>query len=267
MLHIIVCMKQVLDPEMPLSLFKIDSRTKRAIQPRATPPVFSPFDENALEAALRIKDCRETRITVISLGKKLSRAVAASALAAGADNLVLLQDEAFDDFNTHLTARVIATALKKAGRFDLVLCGLQAADTNAGQVGPGIAHLLGIPCITAAHKMEFMDGSIQVKKNTPDGYEIIRLPVPSVVTVTGETGKLRKPAVEAFVSSAKKPVTTWNAGELGIDISDTARSVVMNISVPVHEGKCEMIDGSGPEETARNLVMKLRDIRAIRQFP
>ena len=94
MKNIIVCMKQVLDPEIPLSLFHIDTEAKQAIQPKAMPPVLSPFDENALEAALKIKDVQEVTVTVISLGKKLNRVVVSSALAAGADQLILVQDEA-----------------------------------------------------------------------------------------------------------------------------------------------------------------------------
>jgi len=140
--NIIVCMKQVLDPEIPLSLFHIDTEARQAIPPKATPPVLSPFDENALEAALKIKDTQESNVTVISLGKKLNRVVVSSALAAGADHLVLLQDEAFSDFNTYLTAGALAAAIKKLGPYDLILCGLQAADTNTGQVGTGIASML-----------------------------------------------------------------------------------------------------------------------------
>ena len=263
MFNIIVCMKQVLDPEMPLSLFDIDTEAKRAIQPRATPPVFSPFDENALEAALRIKDIQESNVTVISLGKKLTRAVVTSALAAGADNLFLLQDEAFDEFNTHLTAYAIAAAVKKIGQYHLILCGLQAADTNAGQVGTYIAYILGIPCITEAHKVTFDNDSIRVKRTAPDGYETIEAPTPAVVTTTGEVGVLRKPDIRAFVSAVKKPITTWNAEELGIETADTSRFTIVNMSIPTHEGSCEIVDGSSPEEKARNLATKLREINVI----
>ena len=181
-------MKQVLDPEMPLSLFKIDTEARRAIPPRATPPVLSPFDENALEAALRIKDTQEVTITVISLGKKLTRAVVSSALAAGADRLVLLQDKVFDEFNTLLTSKALAAAIRKLGDAHLILCGLQAADTNNGQVGTRIAGILNIPCITAARNVDFNSDMVRVEKTVSDGYEVIETPSPALVTVTGEAG-------------------------------------------------------------------------------
>ena len=87
MKNIIVCMKQVVDPEAPLSLFHIDPVARRALLPKATPPVLSPFDENALEAALKIKDTQEAKVTVITMGRKLVKTVVRTPLAAGADQL------------------------------------------------------------------------------------------------------------------------------------------------------------------------------------
>jgi len=256
-------MKQVLDPEIPLSLFHIDTEARQAIQPKAMPPVLSPFDENALEAALEIKDIQESNVTVISLGKKLTKAVVSSALAAGADRLVILQDEAFGEFNTYLTANAIATAIKKLGQYDLILCGLQAADTNTGQVGTGIASILGIPCITAALKVELDNDKVRVEKALPDGYEVIEAPTPVVVTTTYEVGALREPGVEAFMSAAKKPITTWNARDLGIETGNTGRFTMIKMDAPAHESKCEILEGSSSEEKAVKLVTKLKEIKVI----
>jgi len=263
MKNIIVCMKQVLDPEIPLSLFRIDTEAKQAIQPKATPPVLSPFDENALEAALKIKDAQESNVTVISLGEKLNRVVVSSALAAGADQLVLLQDEAFGEFNTYLTANAIAAAIKKLEQYDLILCGLQAADTNTGQVGTGIASILGIPCITAARKVELDNDTVRVEKTLPDGYEVLEAPAPAVVTTTYEVGALREPGVEAFMSAAKKPITTWDAQQLEIDIDNTNRFTMIKMDEPVHESKCEMLEGSSSEEKAVKMVTKLKEVKVI----
>lgn len=256
-------MKQVLDPEMPLSLFQIDTEAKRAIPPRATPPVLSPFDENALEAALRIKDAQEATITVISLGKKLTKAVVTSALAAGADRLILLQDEVFDEFNTSLTSMALAAAIQKLEDVHLVLCGLQAADTNNGQVGSRIADILNIPCITAARKVEFDGDVLRIEKTLSDGYEIIETASPALAIVTGEVGILRKPDMEAFVSAAKKPVTTWDAEDLGIETSDTDHKAIVKMNTPVYPESCEILEATSPEELAANLAIKLKEINVI----
>jgi electron transfer flavoprotein beta subunit len=261
--NIIVCMKQVLDPEIPLSLFHIDTEAKQAVQPKAMPPVLSPFDENALEAALKIKDSQETNVIVISLGKKLNKVVVSSALAAGADQLILLQDEAFSEFNTHLTANAISAAIKKLGQYDLILCGLQAADTNTGQVGIGIAGILGIPCITSARNIELAADKVIVEKVSDDSSEILEVSTPAVVTTTYEVGVLREPGVEAFMSAANKPITTWNAQELGIEIENTNRFTMIKMVEPARESKCEILEGSSPEEKAEKLVTRLTEVKVI----
>jgi electron transfer flavoprotein beta subunit len=261
--NIIVCMKQVLDPEAPLSLFKIDAEAKQAVLPKATPPVLSPFDENALEAALKIKDGQAANVSVLTLGKKLTRAVVKATLAAGADQLFILEDESFSDFNTFLTARALAAAIQKTGACDLVLCGIQAADTNAGQVGTGIASILGIPCITLARKVELIGDKIKVERTTAEGYEIVEAPLPAVVTTGYEVGPLREPGVEAFMSAGKKPLTVWNAQALGLEAAQPSRTSFVKMFQPAHEAKCEIIEGASPEEKAAKLVTKLKETKLI----
>ena len=256
-------MKQVLDPEASLSLFKIDSEAKQAVLPKATPPVLSPFDENALEAALKIKDTQPANVTVISLGKKLTRAVVKSSLAAGADQMVLLEDEAFGDFNTYLTANALAAAIKKLGQYDLILCGLLAADTNAGQVGTGIASILDIPCITSARKVELVNDKLKIERSLPEGYEVIEVATPAVVTTSYEVGALREPGVEAFMSAGKKPMTVWNAQQLGLTPGQASRTSFLKMYQPAYINVCQMMDGSSPEEKAVKLVNRLKETKVI----
>jgi electron transfer flavoprotein beta subunit len=263
MKNIIVCMKQVLDPEIPLSVFKIDAEAKQAVLPKATPPVLSPFDENALEAALKIKDSQPATVTILSLGKKLTRAVVKAPLAAGADQLFLLEDESFNDFNTFLTASALAAAIRKLGQYDLILCGIQAADTNAGQVGTGIASTLGIPCITFARKVELNGDRLKVERILPEGYEVVEAATPAVVTTSYEVGTLREPGVEAFMSAGKKPMTVWNAQALGLEAAKPSRASFVKMYQPAHESKCEIIQGASPEDKAAKLVTRLKESKLI----
>lgn len=263
MKNIVVCMKQVLDPEMPLSLFRIDPETKSAIPAKGTPPVLSPFDENALEAALRIKDEQEAKVTVVTLGRKLVRAVVTAPLAAGADELVLLQDASFDEFDSCLTASVLAAAIKKMGACDLVLCGLQAADTNAGQVPIGIASLLGLPCITGARDVQLEEDTVVVERSLSEGYEVLETPCPAVVTVTYEIGSLREPGVEAFMSAGAKPITIWSVADLEQEETLAGGLETVSMEVPVHEGRCEVLEGESPQAKAQQLVAKLRQAKVI----
>lgn len=263
MKNIMVCMKQVLDPEMPLSLFRLDPETKAAVPPKGTPPVLSPFDENALEAALRIKDEQEAKVTVITLGKKLVRAVVTAPLAAGADQLVLLQDASFDEFDSYLTALALARAIKKLGPCDLVLCGLQAADTNAGQVGIGVASLLGLPCVTGVRSVRLQGDTAVVERSVPEGYEVLAVPCPAVLTATYEVGALREPGLEAFMSVGTKPVITWTAADLELDPATAGKAEILSMEVPIHESRCEMLEGVDPQAKAAELVARLRQAKVI----
>jgi electron transfer flavoprotein beta subunit len=143
---IIVCIKQVSDPEAPTSAYKIDADTQQVVL-KGIPPVLFPFDENALEAALCIKDAHESKVTVISAGWSLARPVLMKSLAAGADELLLLEDTSFEGMDSYATAATLAGAISKLGQYDLILTGRQAADTNAGMVGSGIAEILGITSV------------------------------------------------------------------------------------------------------------------------
>jgi electron transfer flavoprotein beta subunit len=162
-------------------------------------------------------------------GKKLARAVVKAPLAAGADQLFILEDESFGDFKTYLTANALAAAIKKIGQYDLILCGMQAADTNAGMVGTGIAATLGIPAVTFARKGELIGDKVRVERALPDGLEVIEVPTPVVVTCSYEVGALREPGVEAFMTAGKKPMTVWNAQHLELAADQVARINITNM--------------------------------------
>jgi len=264
MVNIIVCVKQVIDPEAPVSYFKVDTEAKRVIPPKGTPPVLNPFDENALEAALRIKDTQEAQVTVLSMGPSLAKPIVKQALAAGADELIILEDPIFEGLDSYSSAYILATAIKKIGKYDLILCGRQASDTDAGQVGSGIAEILEIPSITIARKVETNGGKARIERVLPDGYEVVEASMPALVTVGNEHAELREASVAAFVAAQKKPITTWNIQELGIDDpSRVKRTNLLKLYQPVHEAKCEMIQAETPEEAGANLALKLRENKVL----
>jgi electron transfer flavoprotein beta subunit len=260
MVRIIVCMKQVLDPEAPSSAFQVDSEAKRVIPPKGVPPVLNPFDENALEAALRIKDAQGAEITVISMGPSLAKPIMRKALAVGADQLILLEDSAFADLDSYSTAHVLALAIKKLGEYDLILCGREAADTDAGQVGSGIAEILGIPSVTVIRNVEVSNEKVRVERVVSDGYQVIEAPMPVLVTASSEAGELRMAALKAIMEAQKKTVMTWDAQELGVDLSQMKRVNLRQLFTPDHrECRCEMVEGQSPEEAGANLAAKLRE--------
>src|SRR5512136_3057335 len=168
-MNIIVCIKQVIDPEAPPSSFKIDPAANKIVPPQGIPPVISTFDEYAVEAALRIKEKVGGKITALSLGINLLRDVVKKPLSMGADDLVLLEDPAFIDGDSWSTAYALAMAIRKIGQYDLILCGRQAADWDSGQVGSGIAEILGLPSVTICRKIDVEGNKAKIERVIPDG--------------------------------------------------------------------------------------------------
>jgi electron transfer flavoprotein beta subunit len=257
MLNIIVCAKVVIDPEAPASTFKLDPKGQHAVPAAGVPPVLNPYDENALEAALRIKETQPCRITVVSAGRTVPRAVVRKCLAVGADDLVVIEDEIFDEADSHTTACLLAAAIRKMGEFGLVLAGRMAADTNAGQVGSGLAELLGIPGITIARKIEVDGDRVRVERALAEGHEVVEAGLPCVVTVSHELGELRSASVKGLMAAQKQPFTAWRSGDLGIEIPSPKRSRTVRLFIPAREVTCDLIDGATPEEAGAALALKL----------
>ena len=241
---IAVCAKLVYDPEAPVSLFKVDKEEKHVLPPSGTPLVVNPFDENALETALRIKDSTEARIAVFSVGYHLAAPILKRMLAAGADELVLLDDKQFCDLDGHSTAAVLACAIERYGGVDLVLCGRQAADTNAGQVGLAISRALGMPVITRAAHVDIDADGVCVRRLAGDGSETIRASLPAVVTVSNEAGDLRLATTRAQIAARKKGATIVHATDLGIDVQGLRRTNMLRVRKHEHtrEAACKMLE-------------------------
>jgi len=266
-MNMIVCVKQVIDPEAPPASFKIDPSSNTVVPPSGIPPVISLFDENAIEAALRIKDAQGGKITAISLGTNLLRDVVKKPLSMGADELILLEDEAFAEGDSWSTAYALAMAIKKIGEYDLIFCGRQAAVWDAGQVGSGIAEILGVPSVTLAKKIDITDSKARVERITADGYEVIEVPLPALITVSNELGEPRYPTIRGIMAAKKKEPIIWKPADIGIDPSQIGaagrRTRLLKLFQPVREGKCEIIEAENPEEAAVNLALKLREAKIL----
>jgi electron transfer flavoprotein beta subunit len=266
-MNIIVCIKQILDPEMPPAKFKIDAEAKKVIAPEGIPLVVSPFDEQAVEAALRIKDGQEAKITAITMGLESAKDAIKHVLSMGIDEGIILSDEAFEGSDSFSTAHVLSRAIEKIGGYDLILCGRQAADWDAGQVGSIVAEELEIPVVTLARKVEAADGRIRVERVIPDGYEVVEAPLPAVVTVSSEIGQARLPTGRGIVMAARKSIPVWRAEEIGCDLSrvgaGAARSETVALYLPSQERKGEIIGGENGAEAAVNLALKLRENKVV----
>jgi electron transfer flavoprotein beta subunit len=266
-MNMIVCCKQIFDPEAPPASFKIDAANNKVIPPTNVPLVISPFDANAVEAALKIKDAQGGKITVISMGNNLDVKVAKSPLSMGGDDLVLLDDKAFENGDSWSTALVLSAAIKKIGEYDLILCGRQAADWDAGQVGSGIAQILGIPIISLAKKIEAADGKIKVERVLADGYQVVEAALPALVTVSNEIGEPRIAKLQGIMAAGKKQPIIWKPADLGLEESqlgpNARKTVLLKLFQPVRESKCEMVEGESAAEAGEKLADKLREAKLV----
>ena len=260
-MNTIVCVKQVLDPEIPPARFKIDPEAKQVIPPPGVPPVISVYDERAVEAACRLKDKHKGKITVISMGPEKAADVIKHAISMGADDGFVLQDPAFEDLDSFGTAYVLSKAIEKIGEYDLVLCGRQAADWGAGQVGSILAEMLGIPIVTLACDIQAVDKTLRVNRIVNDGFEVLEAPMPSLVTVSSEIGLPRLPVGVRLMMVRRKQIPVWKAQDVGAESSKldrvNAHTEITSLSVPTRESECEIISGDTPGEAAVNLALKL----------
>jgi electron transfer flavoprotein beta subunit len=259
--RIIVCAKQIPDPEAPFSNVSVDVEKKRVLVD--APLVISPYDENALEAAIRIKEELGGKITVLSMGRKVSDTLMRKAIAAGADGLILLEDPLFEGLDSDSAAYVLSCAIKKIGDYDLVLTGRQAGDWDSGQVGLILAEILDIPCISLARSVKITDAGALVEKSVPVGYEVVEAGLPAVVTVSNEVGELRYVARSKMLLLLKKPLSIpkWDAKQLGCDVEKLRKLELTELSLPADMGReCFLIEGSTGEQ-AEKLATVLRELR------
>jgi electron transfer flavoprotein beta subunit len=261
-LQIIVCIKQIPDPEGPVDAFELDPEAKKII-PIGIPPVINPFDENALEAAFHIKDTCGGKVTAISIGEKLAQPVLRKALAAGADDLILLVDQHFKDLDSFSTAYVLSKAIRIIGAYDLILTGRQAGDWDFGVTGLLIAEMLQIPSVNLARKIEMGDDEILVEKIIREGYELVKAPMPVLITVSSEVGELRYISIRALQSVSKKPVTVYRAEDLELDLQTLKTRQILSLSAFQGQRECRLIEGESPKEKGENLVLALRQDKVI----
>ncbi len=263
-MNIIVCVKQVLDPEIPPAKFQIDPETKQVIPPPGVPPVISVYDERAVEAACRLKDQRQGKITVISMGSEQAADVVKHTITMGADEGFVLSDEAFANLDSFGTAYVLGKAIEKIGEYDLVLCGRQAADWGAGQVGSILAEILDIPVVTRASDIQAEDKTLRVKRIVNDGLEVLEAPMPSLVTVSSEIGLPRLPDGVRLMMARRKQIPAWNAQDIGAEPSqldkDKAHTEITGLSVLTRKTECEIISEATPSEAAVTLAEKLNEL-------
>ena len=244
-MNIIVCLKRVPDTEARVRI----AEDGAAIDPGGVKFVMSPYDEFALEAALRMTEAAgEGEVVALTLGDSSSQETLRSALAVGADRAVLLNGEVTVDGLA--TARALAAELGDADA-PLILFGVKASDDDQQQVGPMVATLLGRPCATGVASFEVGDGTVVCRREVDGGTERIELPLPAVLTVTKGAFELRYASLKGIMAAKKKSLEEKDAQ------SSPSRIVVEKLEYPPPRAEGRIV-GEGPEAVTE-LVRLLRE--------
>jgi electron transfer flavoprotein beta subunit len=265
--NIVVCIKQIIDPEIPPEQFKLDPGTKRQVRGGLS-LVISPYDQNALEVALQLKDKAGGTVTALSVGEPDASGAVKSAMGMGVDAGVLVSDPALRGSDTFGVAHILAQAIRKLGLPDLVLTGCVSGDTGTKAAGPLLAEALDLPCATFVTRIEVRDGTATARRIVEDGYEVVETRLPMVCTILSDDSNIpRYSKLKDIMAAARKPLRVWKGADLGVDPARVgpaaARIAVQDVTIPTRDSRCELIPGETPEEQADRLVERLKALKVV----
>ncbi len=261
-MKIIVCVKQVPNTNN----VKIDPEKGTLIR-TGVESILNPDDANALEEALRIKDSTpDTTVVALSMGPTQADKVLRECLAMGADEAVLLSDRAFGGSDTWATSNALAAAIQKIGDFDIVFAGRQAIDGDTAQVGPQIAEKLDLPQVTYVESFSLEGDVVTVRRKLEDGYEVIQVNMPVLLTTIKELNTPRYMTVDKIYAAYEKDIPVWGFADLGIasdqvGIKSSPTRVLKSFSASP-KGCCVMLNGTVDEMT-KALIVNLKKCHAI----
>lgn len=250
-MNIVVCLKQTFDTEEKITI------KDGQINEDGVEFIINPYDEYAVEEAIKLKEQFGGEVTVITIGPDRAENALRTALAMGADKAVLIHDESlFGDEYT--TAKVLAAAVKRQS-FDIVLCGNVAVDDGAGQGGPRLAELLDIPQITTITKLEIDGDKVTVERDVEGDVEIIETRLPVLVTAQQGLNEPRYPSLPGIMKAKKKPLERLTAADLGINPDEVqAKTETVEVFLPPKKQAGKILEGD-VDQQAKELVSLLRN--------
>ena len=260
---IVVCVKQVPDTNE----IKINPDTGTLIRD-GVPSILNYDDANALEEALKVKDRNpDTKITVITMGPPQAKDMLRECLAMGADEAILLSDRALGGSDTWATSNALAAGIRKIKDYDLIFAGRQAIDGDTAQVGPQIAEKLDLTQVTYVRKFDINGNEITVNRALEDGYEVIKLKTPCVLTAIKELNKPRYMSIGGIFKTKDAEIKVWSAADIGVDLTTVGLKAsptnVFKSFTPKPKGKGVQVEGDTPSEQAINLLADLRKKHVI----
>lgn len=261
-LNTMVLVKQV--PEM--GKVKFDTE-KGKIDRSSARGEINPFDLNALEVAVQMKEKLGGTITVISMGPPQAESSLKEALARGLDRAILLTDKKFAGADTLATSFTLASAIRKIGNFDFIICGEKTVDGDTGQVGPEVAEHLGIPHVAYVSEIkDYGKEKLTVVSEIGENNYLMEIKSPGLITVTKDVNEPRYLSFGKKLKARKLKIETWDFNDLA-DVSDEEKfgvkgspTMVYGITIPPEKGKRGKILRGRPEETAKKLLDEIGEV-------
>lgn len=236
-MNIVVIMKQTLDTEEKI-IIENGEIVKDNVE-----PIINPYDEYAIEEAVKLKEENDGEVTVITVGSLDAESALRTALAMGADNAVLIENEDEIPLDENGIAKVLAAAIKDRG-FDIILGGNMSVDNGASQVGPRIAEELNIPHVATITKLEIDGGSVKVERDVEGDIEIIESTLPILVTAQQGLNEPRYPSLPGIMKAKKKPLERLEIEDLEIDEDELQpKSKIVNYYLPPKKEAGRILDG------------------------
>src|SRR5689334_16412503 len=217
-MHIVVTVKQVIDPNTPPVLLKIGKDGATLELPAGMSPIMNGYDANAVEAALSLKDKHGGTVTVLSVGDESSKNCLRRAIGMGADRGVHIAGPAGLACDSASIAKLLGAAVRKLGFVDLILCGRQASDTDAGQVPLLLAGELGFPAVSPVKGIQSVNGDLLIVDRIGDGCtQRLQVKLPALLGISNEINKPRLAPLKGVMVAKKAEIPTWSHCDLGIE--------------------------------------------------
>jgi electron transfer flavoprotein beta subunit len=257
-MNAIVCLKEVPDTET-----RIEVREGKVVE-QGIQYVVNPYDEFALEEALKWQEEHGGKVTLVSLGPERARESILKGLAMGADEVYHLSDPAFLGGDAYATAKALAAAIQKLGEYDAIYCGKQAVDEDNASVGVMLAELLDLPHVSVISKLEIDAGAMKARaeRDIEGGKEVVETPLPAVFTAQKGLNEPRYPSFRGIRQARSKPFTTWAPGDLDLGAGEVgaagAKLEVAEVLPPPDRPPGRIVPGE-PTDAAKEVVRLLRD--------
>lgn len=260
-MNIIVLVKPVPDPAA-----KVPVKNNRIVEDGLAWEA-NPYDENAVEEAIRLKEKHGGKVTLITVGPKRAEETLKKMLALGADEGILVSDPAFEGSDELAIGRILAAAIEKVGGYDMIWAGWTGVDWNQGVVAQAVAENLGLPHVSFVTKFEPNGASGRCETEVEGGREIIEVDLPAVLTAMQTLNEVRYASLKNIMAVKRKTIPVWGAAELGINPAEVgagaARAKLLKLVPPPEREAGRVLKGT-PEETVKELVRALReDIKVI----